>query len=251
MANNKPILIGVRLRECYLRKLLSNSNAPIVMRVVRIMGFDDRVELYIILHAKKSLVKALSRNINKNGNASFTILYSERSVHLVMISFPRSNCQRFDSCPLAGSFEGFVPLSSGIMGGEIVGVGLALSKRVVASLKDHGLEVFEIGSNAIQRPLTKGQRWILFEAFRNGYYEYPRRISLKELARRLGLSVSATAEKLRKAEVKAINNYILENIIVEVFLDRIMEGSDFPAPDEIEGAEDKASDSHDSDAGPD
>ncbi|MCE4628574.1 MAG: helix-turn-helix domain-containing protein [Desulfurococcales archaeon] len=251
MANHKPLLIGVRLEDCYLRKLLSHSNAPIVMRVIRIMGFDNRIELYIVIHAKKSLVRALSRNINKMENASFTILYSERSVHLVVMSFPRSNCRRFSKCPLAGSFEGFVPLSSGIMGREVVGVGLALSRKVVSSLREHGLEVFEISSNAIQKPLTKGQRWMLFEAFRNGYYEYPRRISLKDLAKRLGMSVSAAAEKLRKAEVKAINNYILENIIVEVFLDKIMEGSSPPISSKVDSPKDETGYGHNSDTGPD
>ena len=45
-------------------------------------------------------------------------------------------------------------------------------------------------------------------AFQLGYYSYPRKIKLRELAQRAGSSLSAFQEKLRKAELVLIPNFI-------------------------------------------
>ena len=56
--------------------------------------------------------------------------------------------------------------------------------------------------------LTKKQRRAIDLAIENGYYNIPRRIELKELAARMGVSLPTYQEHLRKAELNIIPNLI-------------------------------------------
>jgi len=248
MVNSKPLLVGVKLKQCFLKTLFSNNNEKfIIMKILRIVRCEDRIDMYIFLRAKKEFIKALSRNLNKEKGVSFTVLYSDRSDHLVRLSFPREHCKMFEKCPLVGSVEGYVSLAAGVIGNEVIGIGLALSRKVINRMRESGVEVFSIGKGVLYRPLTSNQKRILYEAFRHGYYEYPRRITLKDLAAKLGLSVSAAAERLRKAEVKAIHNYILENILIEVFFNEYIMGGSAPAAEagpKVEEPEQEAGNGH-------
>jgi len=55
--------------------------------------------------------------------------------------------------------------------------------------------------------LTAQQERTLRAALDSGYYSIPRRIEVRALAKRLGLSTSTAAEHLRKAESKVIGDY--------------------------------------------
>lgn len=52
--------------------------------------------------------------------------------------------------------------------------------------------------------LSSHQKTALKLAYRNGYYEYPRKITVKELASLAGVSISTFQEHLRKAELKLL-----------------------------------------------
>lgn len=54
------------------------------------------------------------------------------------------------------------------------------------------------------RSLTPRQREAIGFAHRLGYYDYPRRARLADIGRALGISRSATAELLRRAEAKVV-----------------------------------------------
>jgi len=60
----------------------------------------------------------------------------------------------------------------------------------------------------ITQALTEKQNYILSQAKRWGYYEYPRKIGTDELARRVGVSRTTLVEHLRKTE-----NKIMEKIM--------------------------------------
>lgn len=53
--------------------------------------------------------------------------------------------------------------------------------------------------------LTKKQRYAIEQALEHGYYEYPRKISVEELAEKLGQRRTTFQEHLRKAEGKIMN----------------------------------------------
>ena len=56
--------------------------------------------------------------------------------------------------------------------------------------------------------LSKNQRKALELAFANGYYDYPRKIELKDLAKQMNLSLSTYREHLRRAEKKVMPDLI-------------------------------------------
>ncbi len=56
--------------------------------------------------------------------------------------------------------------------------------------------------------LTKGQKKALELATKNNYYDFPRKIELKDLAKEAGISLSTFREHLRKAEKKIMPHTI-------------------------------------------
>ncbi|MFH1587951.1 MAG: helix-turn-helix domain-containing protein [Candidatus Diapherotrites archaeon] len=62
--------------------------------------------------------------------------------------------------------------------------------------------------------LTEKQKKTVLTAYKNGYYEYPKKTTIESLARQLKLGASTAQEHLRKAEQKLLP-YLLENIVKE------------------------------------
>lgn len=60
--------------------------------------------------------------------------------------------------------------------------------------------------------LTKMQKNAIETAYKNGYYNYPRKISIQKLARIAGIGKSTFQEHLRKAELKLLPIIIEEQI---------------------------------------
>ncbi|WP_346765822.1 helix-turn-helix domain-containing protein [Thermococcus sp. MV5] len=56
--------------------------------------------------------------------------------------------------------------------------------------------------------LSKRQREILLLAYKSGYFDNPHKVTLKDLAEMLGLSVSTVKEHLRKAQRKILDEII-------------------------------------------
>jgi len=57
--------------------------------------------------------------------------------------------------------------------------------------------------------LTESQRKTLIEAYNNGYFDFPRKIGSKKLARLLGISKSTVSEHLRKAEKTMLSQILV------------------------------------------
>lgn len=88
-----------------------------------------------------------------------------------------------------------------------------LVSDVISTIKDvYGAEVAGIEDYSPEYSpilkLTEKQFEVLLFAYKSGYFDNPRRVTLRELAQMLGLSPSTVKEHLRKAQKK-----ILEEII--------------------------------------
>jgi predicted DNA binding protein len=55
--------------------------------------------------------------------------------------------------------------------------------------------------------LTERQEEILRTAYELGYFEYPKKVSIKELAEKLNMSISTLSEMLRKSEKRVLEYY--------------------------------------------
>ena len=76
-------------------------------------------------------------------------------------------------------------------------------------LKEEKVEVkiLRLASVADVETLTSRQRNIVEIALEEGYFDYPRRITLRQLASRVGVSASTVSEVLRRAEKKILSTY--------------------------------------------
>jgi predicted DNA binding protein len=60
----------------------------------------------------------------------------------------------------------------------------------------------------VKNLLTSKEMEILYKAYKLGYFDWPKRIDLKELSEELGISKSATLQTLRRATNKLIKSFI-------------------------------------------
>jgi predicted DNA binding protein len=76
-------------------------------------------------------------------------------------------------------------------------------------LKDDKVEVkiLKLASVADVESLTSHQRSVVEIALEGGYFDYPRRITLRQLAKKVGVSASTVSEVLRRAEKKILSAY--------------------------------------------
>jgi len=69
------------------------------------------------------------------------------------------------------------------------------------------VKILRLTSVADVETLTSRQRSIVEVALDEGYFDYPRRITLHSLAKRVGVSASTVSEVLRRAEKKILSTY--------------------------------------------
>jgi predicted DNA binding protein len=69
------------------------------------------------------------------------------------------------------------------------------------------VKILRLTSIADIESLTSRQRSIVEVALEQGYFDYPRRITLRSLAKKVGVSASTVSEVLRRAEKKILSTY--------------------------------------------
>ena len=69
------------------------------------------------------------------------------------------------------------------------------------------VKILRLTSIADVENLTSRQRSIVEIALEQGYFDYPRRITLRSLAKKVGVSASTVSEVLRRAEKKILSTY--------------------------------------------
>ena len=85
-------------------------------------------------------------------------------------------------------------------------------KKLLRELHEHGnnVKVIKVTKYKTEDILTARQEQILRIALEAGYYEFPRKITIRALAEKLELSVSSLSEIIRRAEKNVIVNYFDE-----------------------------------------
>ncbi len=142
----------------------------------------------------------------------FQVLFENCFNKVVRLVLPRAKCVH-SWCPL---FE--IPL--GIMAKSVILAPdyillevVAVKRSLLKKLEDKGCRIIRSGSiSGMDYMLTPRQEQMLIYAFEKGYYSFPRRIGLAELARELGLSVSTLSELIRKAEGKVVKAFMVHEL---------------------------------------
>ncbi|WP_162137725.1 helix-turn-helix domain-containing protein [Methanomassiliicoccus luminyensis] len=70
----------------------------------------------------------------------------------------------------------------------------------IGTIEDVNFVVPHFKDESLLSALPKRQREVLCEAYRSGYYEYPRKINANELAAKMGLTKATVVEHLRRGE---------------------------------------------------
>ncbi len=118
-------------------------------------------------------------------------------------------------CSMVGS-EAFLLEASMNKAGKTVWRLLATDKeairQIVSELEDHryGVELMKLTSVDADELMTSRQEDILQIAFERGYFDYPKRISLRDLASMFDISISTLSEMLRKGQRKIMEEYFAE-----------------------------------------
>ena len=82
-------------------------------------------------------------------------------------------------------------------------------QKLIKSLEDFGVDVAvdKVIEYDDKEDLTARQEQIIKIAFEQGYFQFPRRVSVSDLAVRLKISKSTLSEILRKGEEKIMTEY--------------------------------------------
>ena len=82
-------------------------------------------------------------------------------------------------------------------------------REFISKLEEDGSEVTIISIRDPEKEdiLTERQEVVLRAAYELGYFEYPKKISIKDLSEHLNLSISTLSETLRKSEKKVLDYY--------------------------------------------
>lgn len=91
-----------------------------------------------------------------------------------------------------------------------------LTRLIDSAIKSHNGKLISLTNSKLDNlslinltpKITEKQKKVIIEAFRQGYYNYPRKIEIKKLAAILGLSYSTCQEHLRRAEISLIPGLI-------------------------------------------
>ncbi len=86
-------------------------------------------------------------------------------------------------------------------------------RQIISDLEDHRyiVELKKLTSVDDDELMTSRQEDILQIAFERGYFDYPKRISLRDLAAMFDISISTLSEMLRKGQRKIMEEYFAED----------------------------------------
>lgn len=188
----------------------------LALRILRVNLYDEGyTEIWARVSGDKTLVEGFDRQLRLAKEIYFQQVYSNKFNRVLRILISKNKCS---GC-LSGTSCGKCPLVSTPLGSMAKSVVItpmgALYEFIVArgsaydELRRWGCKpVHSHGIDEYDYMLTEKQELAIIYAYLMGYYSFPRRISLKGLAGKLGLSVSTLAELLRRAEAKVVDAFV-------------------------------------------
>ena len=232
---SRPLLVFcLRRSECPLVKALKNAaesgekdcsdgagfslgTPPLAARLLRTSRYPDLgyTELWVRVSGSRPVLNRFLNNMKRLKGVYHQVVYENKfnKVMRVVVSHDsREVCPlgRRGSCPLNVALPGAMVKSLLLLPEGILYELIVARSNVLDVLRGQwGCEILDVrGLDEMDYMLTEKQELAIIYAYMSGYYNFPRRVSLKALAERLGLSVSTLAEFLRRAEAKIIDAYV-------------------------------------------
>ena len=201
------INIGIKHRECWHYKLSRGLKATILVRYTYVL---PNRQLYgyqtIMTPAIASLERYLANLpeirrysiLSRGSDRAEVVTWAEQSS--ILEHLLKTNCV----------FIGPTVVRDGVENWQIMAPSRKELQKAIARLEGHA-EIAYIrssGPDHSSEGLTERQAAALAAAIEMGYFDSPRRASIENVARRMGISASTAVEHLRKAEKKVLESYV-------------------------------------------
>lgn len=203
----KEAVLSLKIPSNWISDLSEKYNASIKIldrKPYSKLGVRDLVEISVLENNLSKLLKDL-QNLPSVYDIDLRITAKDKAIGTVA-----SKC--FACRSLNGS-DCFLTSARSIKDGRIEWNLIFANKDSLQDLIDNlskfgiDVKINKITEIADKRALTARQQEILQVAFDQGYFEFPRKVSVSDLAFRLKISKSTLAEILRKGESKIMEEY--------------------------------------------
>jgi len=200
------VSIGIRHRDCWHYRLSKALAATIIVKYTYMLPNDQLYGYQTIVSARIGELESFLTSIpqvkkfailSRSADRAEVITWAEQSS--IIDSIIKKNCV----------FIGPTIVKDGVENWHIVAPTREELQDAVAAL-ERCAEIAYIRSAEVVEPdvgLTERQMSALKAAVEMGYFETPRRSSIKDVAKRLKVSPSTAVEHLRKAEKKVLESY--------------------------------------------
>lgn len=168
----------------------------------------DLVEIEV---EKEEDLPGIIESIKSNPNI-FNVDITPIEKGKVLVIFSTTDCV---VCRLLAYSDSFLISSTSTKDGRLRWTLLVTEKeslrKLMKNLEIAGAEpkLIKVTEVSDKSALTARQEQITRIAFEKGYFDFPRKVSLKELARNLGVSTSTLSEILRKGQKHILSKYFM------------------------------------------
>ncbi len=185
---------------------------PLAIRVLRAQCFrgEGFWEIWARASGDPDSMKIFTRSILRNNEIDTQIIYRNpfNTIFRMLVDC-ESNGRKCQWCPIRETVPGAYVKSTVILDSGILVEYIVAKSHILDSLLGKGCIIVKKHSiEEMDYMLTTRQEIALVYAYFRGYYEMPRRVGLKKLAREVGVSVSSLAEMLRRAEAKVMEAFM-------------------------------------------
>lgn len=183
---------------------------PVSIKVIERVPYSDRgVKDLVEISGPQDIMEEVLKDIRKNplvSKVDTTITEKGKVIGAVTTS-------RCDICRILTDSDVFLISAETKSGGKVEWTLVLSEKEVLKGILDHlksksvEAELIKLTKIDDKESLTERQDKITHVAFDRGYFDYPKRISLRELARMFEVSPSTLSEILRKGQRKIVLDY--------------------------------------------
>ena len=183
---------------------------PVTIKVLDRIPYAERgVKDLVEIAGPQDIMDEVLKDIKKNPTVSkIDTTVTERGKIVGAVTTARC-----DICRVLTDSDCFLISAETKTGGKVEWTLVLSDKDVLKGIFDHlklksvDAELVKLTKIDDKESLTERQDKITHVAFERGYFDYPKRISLRELARMFDVSPSTLSEILRKGQRKIVLDY--------------------------------------------
>jgi hypothetical protein len=170
---------------------------------------DSTIECWVKVSGVPRLVSKLLDSLvasNSGGMRTQPVVKMRYGALIRVLARAKGVCS---TCLSLSPPPGILPKMSIVVPGSRVEIFFVFDQKGLQEVRKMGYEVVKMEELEFSDyVLTPFQEYVLYKAYEEGRYEYPRKVRLSKLARELNVSTPTLAEVLRRAESKIMDAFI-------------------------------------------